>query len=72
MALLRWKPHEDSLAVPIRQIHGDRDHVLPHTLTTPDRLVHGGGHILPMTHAEEVNAFLREAMAELGESRPGR
>ena len=65
MALLRWKPHEDSLTVPVRQIHGDRDHVLPHTLTTPDRLVRGGGHILPMTHAKEVNDFLRQGMAEL-------
>ena len=67
MALLRWKPHEDCLNIPVRQIHGDRDHVLPHTLTTPDRLVRGGGHVLPMTHAEEVNEFLREGMAELGD-----
>lgn len=65
MALLRWKPCHDGLAIPIRQIHGDRDRVLPHTLTTPDRLVHGGGHVLPMTHAEEVNEFLRQGMAEL-------
>lgn len=72
MALLCWKPHEDSLAVPIRQIHGDRDHVLPHTLTTPDRLVRGGGHILPMTHAKEVNTFLRDAMKELRSCQPGR
>lgn len=66
MAILQWKPHRDSLAIPVRQIHGDRDHVLPHRLTTPDRLVHGGGHVLPMTHAEEVNQFLRDSMAELG------
>jgi pimeloyl-ACP methyl ester carboxylesterase len=71
MALLRWKPHADCLAIPVRQIHGDRDHVLPHTLTTPDRLVHGGGHVLPMTHAKEVNQFLREGMAELTNDEPG-
>ncbi len=71
MALLRWKPHEDSLAIPIRQIHGDRDHVLPHSLTTPDRLVRGGGHVLPMTHANEVNEFLREGMGELCDCQPG-
>jgi pimeloyl-ACP methyl ester carboxylesterase len=72
MALLRWKPHQDSLAIPVRQIHGDRDHVLPHSLTAPDRLVPGGGHLLPMTHAEQVNAFLREGMDELRERQPGR
>jgi pimeloyl-ACP methyl ester carboxylesterase len=65
MALLRWKPHQDSLAIPVRQIHGDRDHVLPHTLTTPDQLVPGAGHLLPMTHADEVNKFLHDAMEEL-------
>lgn len=65
MALLRWKPHDDGLTVPIRQIHGDRDRVLPHKLTAPDRLVHGGGHLLPMTHPDEVNQFLRNGMAEL-------
>ena len=54
-----------NMSIPVRQIHGDRDHVLPHTRTTPDRLVHGGGHLLPMTHAEEVNTFLSEGMAEL-------
>ncbi len=70
MALLRWKPHEDCLAIPVRQIHGDRDHVLPHTLTTPDRLVSGGGHVLPMTHAEDVNQFLCDAMADLGDHQP--
>ncbi len=72
MALLQWKPHTESMTVPVRQIHGDRDHVLPHSLTRPDRLVHGGGHLLPMTHAEDVNAFLREGMAELGSNhQPG-
>ena len=71
MALLRWKPHQDSLAIPVRQIHGDRDHVLPHTLTTPDRLVRGGGHVLPMTHPEEVNEFLRKGMKELCDGQPG-
>lgn len=65
MALLRWKPHEDCRQIPIRQIHGDRDHVLSHTLTSPDVLVPHGGHVLPMTHADEVNRFLRDAMAEL-------
>jgi len=71
MALLRWKPHNDGLTVPIRQIHGDRDRVLPHTLTTPDRLVPGGGHVLPMTHAKEVNEFLRDGIAELAGRQSG-
>ena len=66
MALLRWRPHADSLAVPVHQIHGDRDHVLPHTLTLPDALIAGGGHLLPMTHADQINDYLLERMDSNG------
>jgi len=58
LAVLRWKPDPNAWSVPIHQIHGDRDRVLPHRLTTPDALVPRAGHLLPLTHPEAVNEFL--------------
>jgi len=54
------------LAVPVAQIHGDRDRILPHRLTRPDVLVRGGGHLISMTHADVVNGFLRAGMEKWG------
>jgi pimeloyl-ACP methyl ester carboxylesterase len=62
-AVLTWRTDPDPLRVPIHQIHGDRDHVLPARLTRPDVLVPDAGHVLSMTHAEAVHAFLRDRMA---------
>lgn len=56
-AILRWQPGP-KLAIPVVHIHGTRDHVLPHRLTQPDLLIPGAGHVLPVTHPAEVNAFL--------------
>jgi pimeloyl-ACP methyl ester carboxylesterase len=58
LAVLRWSPDPDGWSVPIHQIHGDRDRVLPHRLTTPDVLVPDAGHLLPLTHPQPVNEFL--------------
>ena len=62
LAVLGWERSADSLAIPILQIHGDRDRVLPHRLTKPDVLVRGAGHLLPMTFPEVLNGFLDEQM----------
>ncbi len=43
---------------PIVHIHGNRDFVLPAALTTPDSVVRGGGHIVTLTHPQEVNEYL--------------
>jgi pimeloyl-ACP methyl ester carboxylesterase len=66
LAVLQWKPSAGPLAVPVLQIHGDRDHMLPHQFTRPDVLVHGAGHLLSMSHGEEVNQFLRAGMEKYG------
>ena len=60
LAVLRWNPDPSVRSTPIHQIHGDRDHVLPHHLTNPDVLVPGAGHLLPLTHPEAVNDFLEQ------------
>ena len=55
--ILRWKAPK--IPIPIFRIHGERDHIFPIRHTTPDEVVHGGGHIISLTHARQVNLFLR-------------
>ncbi len=62
LALLRWEPSGEPCSVPVFQIHGDRDHVLPHRLTKPDVLLRGAGHLISVTFPKEVNEFLRWRM----------
>jgi len=56
--ILDWNSVEP-LECPVFQIHGDRDHVLPIGNTSPTQVVAGGGHVISLTHAGEVNAFIR-------------
>src|SRR5688572_26706619 len=64
-AVLTWDPPEMPFSFPIHHIHGDRDRVLPASLTRPDRLIAGAGHVLSLTHAVEVTAFLRQHMNDV-------
>ena len=57
-AVLRWRS-DPPTDLPIHRIHGDRDHVLPLRGFEPDEIIQGGGHLLPLTHAEQVNAFIK-------------
>ena len=59
--ILLW-PVAPEVSCPVWQIHGDSDPVLPASLTTPDRLIAGGGHVLSLTHPVEVNQFLGECL----------
>jgi len=62
LAALGWRPTAAAPRCPVFQIHGDRDRVLPCRLTRPDVIVPGAGHLLPLTHADAVNEFLRSRM----------
>lgn len=62
-AILTWRP--TPVQVPVRQIHGSRDHLIPLRNVRPDRVIPGAGHLLTLTHAEEVNAFLLEQLRGL-------
>ena len=64
LAALRWKPTLGPIPCPVFQIHGDRDWLLPFRRTHPDLLVRGAGHLLPVTHPEAVNQFLRDHLSE--------
>jgi pimeloyl-ACP methyl ester carboxylesterase len=62
--LLAWNA-SPTVDCPIYQIHGDCDRVLPISRTRPDRIIQGGGHVISLTHAREVNAFIRESLARV-------
>lgn len=47
-----------ALDVPIHQIHGARDRVIPLSSASPDAVVPDAGHLLNVTHPEAVNAFI--------------
>jgi pimeloyl-ACP methyl ester carboxylesterase len=64
-AVLTWEPPTDVPAFPIHQIHGDRDPILPCRRTRPDVVVRGAGHVLTLSHPEQVNEFIRDRMARL-------
>lgn len=55
--ILLWK-EEPVVDCPVYQIHGSRDWLLPIKRVHPDRVV-PGGHVLTLSHPEEVNAFIQ-------------
>ena len=62
-AVLTWRANPEPLPCPVYRIHGGRDHVLPISCYYADRIVPGAGHVLSLTHGEDVNDFLRTHMA---------
>ena len=61
-AVLTWEENPEPLRMPVWQIHGRRDRILPVRCTKADVVVEGAGHVLSVTHAAEVNRWLRERM----------
>ena len=59
-ALLRWQPGPPP-AIPTFQIHGARDRMILASGIEADELIPDGGHLINLTHAEQVNAFIRKA-----------
>jgi pimeloyl-ACP methyl ester carboxylesterase len=60
-ALSRWAG-APPLSCPIHQIHGGADRILPCRSSGADVIVPGGTHLLNVTHADAVNAFIAERM----------
>ena len=50
---------------PILHIHGTNDWLLPIRLTNPDVRIEGGGHLLALTHAEQVNDMIEQVVNRL-------
>ena len=57
-----WDP-QPLAGVRVFQIHGRRDPLIPARRVEADVLIPDGGHMINVTHAREVNAFIRGAVA---------
>jgi pimeloyl-ACP methyl ester carboxylesterase/N-acetylglutamate synthase-like GNAT family acetyltransferase len=57
-AIVGWRPAAGP-ACAIRQIHGSNDRLIGARRVRAEVVVPGGGHLINVTHAAEVNAFLR-------------
>ncbi|MFN8890222.1 MAG: alpha/beta hydrolase, partial [Cyclobacteriaceae bacterium] len=61
---LRWALHQivtwkkEAVEVPISQIHGDNDRILP--IRDADFSIPDGGHLIVYTHAPIVSQWIRE------------
>lgn len=60
-ALLRWTA-EPLADIPVLHIHGQRDLPIPLANVQADEVIPDGGHLINLTHADAVNAFLRRAI----------
>jgi pimeloyl-ACP methyl ester carboxylesterase len=65
-AALTWQPSAKTTGVRVFQIHGSADRTLPVRYTRPDVVVKGAGHLMPFTHPEAVNEFIRHRLIEHG------
>lgn len=60
--ILEWRAPE-VWPMPVHQIHGDSDRIIPLHRVQADEIVAGGGHLINMTHAGQVNAFIESRLA---------
>lgn len=62
-AALSWKPSAGVDRIPLFQIHGDRDSTFPIRYTVADTVIYGGGHVLPLSHSQEIAEKLLQIAA---------
>jgi pimeloyl-ACP methyl ester carboxylesterase len=63
-AVLHWE--NDTTPQPFWHIHGTRDEVFPVGRVGATHIVNGGGHVLTMSHPNEVNQILNSILNDLG------
>jgi pimeloyl-ACP methyl ester carboxylesterase len=56
-AVASWKGVAE-LSMPVHHVHGERDRLIPARRVQADRVIAGAGHLLNVTHAADVNAFI--------------
>jgi pimeloyl-ACP methyl ester carboxylesterase len=62
--ILRWQV-APAVTCPVYHLHGDGDLVFPIRCTRPTSRVHGGRHVICLTHPAEVNDFLRSVVRQV-------
>jgi pimeloyl-ACP methyl ester carboxylesterase len=68
-AVVRWRPSPAARRVRVFHIHGEADRVLPAALASPDVVVPGGAHALPLFSPSAVNEFIAGAVQAVSPSR---
>jgi pimeloyl-ACP methyl ester carboxylesterase len=63
-AILKWNP-KPLTETPVYQIHGARDQIIPAKCVSPDNIISDGGHLINLTHANAVNAFIGDVIAKV-------
>ena len=63
-AILAWNP-VPLAQTPVFQIHGAHDRIIPLKCVDPDEIIPHGGHLINITHADAVNAFIRDVVAKV-------
>ena len=56
-AILNWTPTPLE-GIPLHQIHGRRDPLIPARRVQADVIIPNGSHLINLTHADEVNGFI--------------
>ncbi|MDR2344835.1 MAG: alpha/beta hydrolase [Planctomycetaceae bacterium] len=59
--------HKNCSDIPSIHIHGNRDMLLPIKLTNPDIIIEGGGHILALTHPNQINEHIQKFILRIFE-----
>jgi pimeloyl-ACP methyl ester carboxylesterase len=67
--ILQWQTPA-RLPCPVYHIHGDADRIIPIRRVTPDEVVHSGGHLINLTHAEQVNSFITRCLEQVRSTTP--
>lgn len=60
--LFRWRD-APTVDCPVWRIHGEGDPMFPPSGHDIDHIIAGGGHVISLSHADDVNIFLRDCQA---------
>lgn len=63
-AATEWKGIARQLSMPVCQAHGANDVVIPLKRVHPRMVIQHGGHLINVTHAQEVNDFIGRCLSE--------
>lgn len=69
--ILNWSG-APPLPCPSFHIHGQIDRIIPQRMVRADQVVLGGGHLINMTFADQVNRFIETSLARVGLQAPRR
>jgi hypothetical protein len=65
-AISYWEPFNLD-GIRVFQIHGQKDRIIPVRAEQPDEIIPGGGHLINITHVQQVNAFIRKVLDKSAE-----